>query len=517
MKKRNLVFFLSGLLMLAACGGGSDHDDPVPTPPNQNTDDPKQPENPSDPENPGGNTDTTVVKTRGIVAFLPSLSAMTRASDTQFDAGDQIGVFAMRASEGDQKTVIANKGSNYADNVVYTYNAGKFTNEKGIEIPGDAKLFYTAVYPYTADAANSFSFEVKKDQAPSGAYTASDLCSASTGPTDAKEVNLKFDHRLSKVVINLTGDGWTSSNVSVIVKNVMTKANVNLNDMTFVGIGEKADIACASNGTLSYKFILPPQIIEQGEKFITVTMNGVDYSYGAESKLEFTSGKSYEYTFTLNKTPEGKELVLFTGDINPWNVDERINDVVPEDIQDKMGPYITIYRGNKPPHIEGTVYINPFVAVYCEDEGNGGYTPGTQVNSHYIRFSNQSFAYNTIDIDEMSEGGTSSSTGTGAFISGTGDNFTAFFNTIGSSNGISTKTALVISGTKVAGGISNLRYAFVMVEKGSDPEGILMREGVFRVFQDQDAISEYVSWPGASARSTTAIRHLLTPYSRYAK
>lgn len=495
---------LCGLLMLTACGGGSDHEDTIPLVPEE----PSQPENPVTPVTPD---------TRGIVSFLPSLSAMTRASDTQFDAGDKIGVFAMKASENDQRAVIANKGSNYADNVAYTYGAGRFTNDNGIEIPGDAKLFYTAVYPYTATAANSFSFEVKKDQAPSGAYTASDLCTASTEATDAKEVNLKFDHRLSKVVINLTGDGWTSGNVAVSVKNVMTTANVNLNDMTFVGIGSKADIACAPNGTLSYKLILPPQIIEQGEKFITASMNGVDYSYEAESKLEFTSGKSYEYTFTLNKTPEGKELVLFSGDINPWNVDERINDVVPEDIQEKMGPYITIYRGNKPPHIEGTVYINPFVAVYCEDEGNGGYAPGKQVYSHYIRFSNQSFAYNTIDIDEISEGGSASSTGTGAFISGTGDNFTAFFNTVGTSDGISTKTALVISGTKVAGGISNLRYAFVMVEKGSDPEGILMREGVFRVFQDQDGMSEYVSWPGASARSTAAVRHLLTPYSRYAK
>lgn len=499
MNNRYLLFLLSGLLMMSACGGGSD--DPVVTPP---TPGPTTPITPSDTTQNGGG-DTPDVQTRGIVSFLPSLTAMTRATDTQFEAGDKIGVFAVKASAGDNRAVLANKGSNYADNVVYTYGSGKFTSTNGIEIPGDAKLFYTAVYPYTSTAANAFTFEVSGNQATAGAYTASDFCTASTDATDAKEVELKFGHRLSKIVFNLIGDGWTGNDFTVKIKNVMTKASVDLNSATFVGIGEKKDVVCAPNGTRSFKVIVPPQILGQGEKVITVAMNGAEYSLDTQNALDWRSGKSYEYNFELVKTVEGKELVLFTGDINPWNVDERINDVVPEEIQGKMGPYIPIYRGNKPPHIEGTVFVNPFAAVYCEDQGNGGYAPGTVVNSSYIRFSNQNTTYNTIDIDQTNEDGTSTSTGAGAFISGTGDNFTAFFNTVGQTDGISTKTALVISGTKTSGGIQNLKYAFVMVDKGNDPNSRLMAKGVFRVFEDQDAMSEYVSWPGSSARRTSRI------------
>lgn len=499
MNNRYLLFLLSGLLMMSACGGGSD--DPVVTPP---TPGPTTPITPSDTTQNGGG-DTPDVQTRGIVSFLPSLTAMTRATDTQFETGDKIGVFAVKASAGDNRAVLANKGSNYADNVVYTYGSGKFTSTNGIEIPGDAKLFYTAVYPYTTTAANAFTFEVSGNQATAGAYTASDLCTANTDATDAKEVELKFGHRLSKIVFNLIGDGWTGNDFTVKIKNVMTKASVDLNSATFVGIGEKKDVVCAPNGTRSFKVIVPPQILGQGEKIITVAMNGAEYSLDTQSGLDWRSGKSYEYNFELVKTVEGKELVLFTGDINPWNVDERINDVVPEEIQGKMGPYIPIYRGNKPPHIEGTVFVNPFAAVYCEDQGNGGYAPGTVVNSSYIRFSNQNTTYNTIDIDQTNEDGTSTSTGAGAFISGTGDNFTAFFNTVGQTDGISTKTALVISGTKTSGGIQNLKYAFVMVDKGNDPNSRLMAKGVFRVFEDQDAMSEYVSWPGSSARRTSRI------------
>lgn len=509
MNKTHFLFLFSALLMMSACGGGGS-DDPVVTPP---TPGPNTPITPSDTTKNGGG-DTPDVQTRGIVSFLPSLTAMTRATDTQFEAGDRIGVFAVKASADDNRAILANKGGNYADNVVYSYSGGKFTATNGIEIPGDAKLFYTAVYPYTSTAANVFTFDVNENQSTAAAYTASDLCTASTEATDAKEVELKFSHRLSKIIINLTGDGWTGNNISVKMRNVIATASIDLNSVTFVGAGSKKDIVCAPNGTRSYKVIVPPQVVGRGEKIVTVTMNGVEYSLDTQSELEWRSGKSYEYTLGLEK-PNDTELVFFTGDINPWNVDERINDVVPEDIQGKMGPYIPIYRGNKPPHIEGTVFVNPFAAVYCEDQGNGGYAPGTVVNSSYIRFSNQNTTYNTIDIDQTNEDGTSTSTGAGAFISGTGDNFTAFFNTVGQTDGISTKTALVISGTKTSGGIQNLKYAFVMVDKGNDPNSRLMAKGVFRVFEDQDAMSEYVSWPGSMSRSAkkSDVSRLLTPFS----
>ena len=103
--------------------------------------------------------------------------------------------------------------------------------------------------------------------------------------------------------------------------------------------------------------------------------------------------------------------------------------------------------------------------------------------------------YNTIDYAEVATSGTAESTGKGAFISGSGNNFTAYFNTEGTSNGIYQKTALVISGTKSSTGIKNLYYAFILVEKGYDPDGILMDEGYFRVFKDEDGLSVNSTWP----------------------
>ena len=166
-----------------------------------------------------------------------------------------------------------------------------------------------------------------------------------------------------------------------------------------------------------------------------------------------------------------------------------IDTVIPEEIREKMEPYIPIYEGVNPPNVEGAYYISPFVAVYCED---GGYSPGTSVNPQTIRFSNQDRVHNTLDYDSYTQ--SSSSSGPGAFISGTGSDFSAFFNTEGISQGIYVKEALIISGTITSEGIEDLYYAFVMVKKGDDPSGKLMDEGVFRVFKDSDGMSVRTSW-----------------------
>lgn len=170
-----------------------------------------------------------------------------------------------------------------------------------------------------------------------------------------------------------------------------------------------------------------------------------------------------------------------------------IEEVVPPEILDQMDPYMNIYRGTNPPNVEGTYFVDPFVTVYCQDQGNGGYSPGDLVNSEYVGFFNQDNKRLTLDFKAESVSGNSYERGDGSFIAGEDGNFTVYFNTIGETSGISTKTALVISGTKTSTGIKNLEYAFVMVEKGADPNHYLMAEGVFRVFKDKDGLSANVS------------------------
>ena len=285
-------------------------------------------------------TDTPDVPTppqvENLVSFNADISPLARASDTQFDTDDAIGVFGILSTGNDNKGIIANSG-NYADNVRYTYNGSKFTSTSPIEKPEDGKkVYYHAVYPYTSNAKNQYTFTVKNDQRGNG-YTNSDLCTASTNATNETLVSLKFSHRLSKLIINLQGDNWGSGNMSLSMKNVYSSVNADLNSLSFVATGSRGDVICSDNGTRSFKVILPPQCFNKDAEIGVLTIGNDRYTITMTGAMELKSGLQTEVSITMN---ENKEIVEFTGDINPWDeADDRLDEVVPEDIQEKLRPH----------------------------------------------------------------------------------------------------------------------------------------------------------------------------------
>ena len=427
------------------------------------------------------------------VSFTASMKTLSRATETSFEENDQIIVYAVK-DEGNGTELKAS--GNYANYVKYTYRGNKFVNDQGIVRPTEFGVRYFAMYPNTITSVPTFRFNVKTAQGASGQYTMSDLCTAVSDVTTAKEVNLIFSHRLSHVVVNLQGEALGTGTATVKLNNVNTGCNVDLNANTFTAYESRSTVYCADNGTNSYKAIIVPQTIEAGSPFLTVTLNGKEHTLKATSDINMTSGKQQVFNLTINKD----EIVSFTGNILPWGEeDERIAQIIPDDIRQKMEPYIPIYDGVNPPNVEGCYMLDPMVAVYMEDYD--GDLSELQWMGEYINLTNQNKNDNTIDMEELTADGESYSIGQGAVIVGEGNNFSILFNTEGTNSGIYNRTALLLSGTKSAEGIQNLQYAFVMVEKGDDPEGILMEEGVFRVFKDGDEISYYTSWPAEETRA----------------
>lgn len=427
------------------------------------------------------------------VSFTASMKTLSRATETSFEENDKILVYAVK-DEGNG--AVLKSSGNYADRITYTYQGNKFVNDQGIVRPTEFGVRYFAMYPNTISSVPTFRFNVKTAQGASGQYTMSDLCTAVSDVTTAKEVNLIFSHRLSHVVVNLQGEALGTGTATVKLNNVNTGCNVDLNANTFTAYESRSTVYCADNGTNSYKAIIVPQTIEAGSPFLTVTLNGKEHTLKATSDINMTSGKQQVFNLTINKD----EIVSFTGNILPWGEeDERIAQVIPDDIRQKMEPYIPIYDGVNPPNVEGCYMLDPMVAVYMEDYD--GDLSELQWMGEYINLTNQNKNDNTIDMEELTADGESYSIGQGAVIVGEGNNFSILFNTEGTNSGIYNRTALLLSGTKSAEGIQNLQYAFVMVEKGDDPEGILMEEGVFRVFKDGDEISYYTSWPAEETRA----------------
>ena len=458
--KSNLLLIAAYAFMATACSvDSSENNEPTPTP---------QPE-------------------KNVVKFYPTL---TRATETTFENGDMISVFAVEPSAGSS---LKSKG-NYADNVCYTYSETAFTAENGISLPDDSDgLAYYAVYPYSSIISDKGYFTVKTNQQTHANITASDFCTAYAPITNSEEVQLNFSHRLSRICLDIEGDNLASKTVKMRLSNVSYEMSYNLNAKTFVATDKKSDIQMGETSTNHFEAIVVPQTIASGVTTIVVTIDDKEYPLSFGEETIFRSGK--EYNYPLKYTPENN-VVILQGDINPWDTEDmRLNNVVPEEIQEKMSEHMPIYSGVNPPNVEGTYYMDPFEVVYCEDNYKD---PGTIFSSYYCSFMNQNYIDNTIDYQEISANGSSSYTGKGAFISGSGNNFTAFFNIIGESIGIAVRRALVISGTKTSDGIKDLYYAFVMVEKGDDPNHQLMDEGVFRVFRDQDGLSVNSTWPSST-------------------
>ena len=171
---------------------------------------------------------------------------------------------------------------------------------------------------------------------------------------------------------------------------------------------------------------------------------------------------------------------------------------IPDSIQTKMENYIPIYEGSTPPVITGTYVISPEKLVYATDD----ISTLTSFNDTYIRFSDQNTTTNRAVYDERQ--GTSTAHSDDVLVIGSGNNFTAYFVSTGTSSGIYVKTTTVISGTKTTSGISGLRYAFVMVDKGADPNDTLVAVGTFRVFKDNDGLAANAVWPTALLLKTRA-------------
>lgn len=440
------------------------------------------------------------------VNFLPSFGqGGTRATETAFERGDEISVFAVDPNTG---TALKASG-NYADNERYTYDGSIFTAAgAGISISDNntTGLAYYAVYPYSASTSNRMTFSVNKDQSKYSAYTKSDLCTAYASATTSKEVDLTFSHRLSAISVTVRGANIASKRIQMKLTNVQTQASVNLNDNTFVGTGELGEVIMCPTATNTYEAIIAPQTIAAKTNLLVVTVDGEDHTFYVENDASFQSGKKKEYGIEITDA----EIVIFRGDINPWGTeDERLDNVVPPEIQTRLEQYMPIYTGVNPPNVEGCYFLDPEETVFCEDYDASTWTkfyPGFIVVSNYILFHNQNMQNNTLDYAELGANGNSSKVGEGAFISGSGNNFSAFFNTNGEQydsdhqNTITYRTALLISGTKTPEGIQDLYYSFVMVEKFNDIYDVLMDENVFRVFRDQDGLSVNATWPSSRSR-----------------
>lgn len=266
---------------------------------------------------------------RGDVTFTGSIIPVTRATDTSFENGDEIGVFAQTSRD-----LFATGGTMlYADNVKYTFRTASqqfVPSSTGIVYSGQSLRYY-AIYPYCNDASLDFTFAVKNDQSTSAGYMQSDLCTATTSGVDSENVNLIFGHRLSKVVINLTGSS-IPSDLGVQLKNVQTQANVDLAENQFSAMGQTSNVTMGSNGNNSLRAVVPTQHLQS----VIITTGGKTNEVVVNRSL--VAGKQSEISIEVKN--QGETYVVIGGQIDDWGNDDGGNNPPSDDDPLFEEPYI---------------------------------------------------------------------------------------------------------------------------------------------------------------------------------
>lgn len=251
------------------------------------------------------------------ISFKGIIKPMSRATDSGFETGDAIGVFAVEKTTGNVSGRLMS--SNYADNVKYVYSNGLFSGATSvIEQPTDKPLmFYKAVYPYSSDLRNEFSFAVGSDQSNSSSYTMSDLMTADTEATTEVTPHLVFSHKLSNIIINLKYEEKPGGSEQMFFNNVLVEAKANINENTFTAFGTTKTVIASGNGNNSFKVILPPQTIAEKVTLITLKVGSKTFTFFPESDFIWKSGMQYTYDVTVSKAG----IISFTSSINPWETD----------------------------------------------------------------------------------------------------------------------------------------------------------------------------------------------------
>lgn len=264
--------------------------------------------------------------------------ALTRASGHSWDIGDEIGI----------------SGSNRS-NVCYVTNNGDGifavkTRGNQIYFQNDGEVVFTAYYPWSNQADNSE--EITADTRLQNNQKKFDfLWSQASGSKENPDVEFKFSHRMTKLVITVnTGVAMDFNQIktglfsfegmrhigSFNTTDGSTSADSGSSVWSF---SEFADINDTEK-TITISLIVFPQLFNELLKFSAEFSNpdsindlfqtGIDFTNankeldGEDAKNEWVAGRQYNLSLTLHKTG----VALDNCTINSWN---KINDEISVD------------------------------------------------------------------------------------------------------------------------------------------------------------------------------------------
>lgn len=347
-------------------------------------------------------------KTDNSINLSASVYGFTKATDTAFEEGDEIGVNVFTGKES------------WLENALYTYSSTGLTSETPNAWYDDEELeaTLTAYYPYEAGFTGTFS--VNADQSTVEKYAASDLLVATAKSLPTEEaINLPFKHALSKVVINV--DNQLKEEIeNVWFTDIYGEVTFELSDPeTLAASGSKGTVKAYKSGENKWQFIIAPQA-DATPKLALTTTSGKQYTFILNEAVTFSAGKVSTATVTVSTETI---YTSFTADIEDWVADNELNfsqddtqvelpeeeegtEVVPT--PDPVDP--TPEEPEEPTTKEVRIYLNNswgWTCLWCWDASGtqifeGAAWPGTvnhgEENGYYYWVVPEKYVGTTVDL-----------------------------------------------------------------------------------------------------------------------
>ena len=266
----------------------------------------------------------------GQMTFDMSLGEGTKATASNFESGDKIGLYVVEYN-GEAAAPLQISG-NWVNNSLITYDGSAWASSKTIYWPQtENKVDVYGYYPYMdLLSVDEQPFSVVLDQSTSrdgdvlGGYEASDLLWAKACGVSKEDgtVELSYKHIMSKLLIKLVKGPEYSGDFpdvsELYIHNVVPTAIVDLTNGSVVKdmYGEEATIKAKRVDNATFEAIIVPQRLGSSSPLVELISYGV--SYLMESSFYFRNGKVHVLELTINGNPD-QISVEIGGEIKDWN------------------------------------------------------------------------------------------------------------------------------------------------------------------------------------------------------
>jgi hypothetical protein len=188
-----------------------------------------------------------------------------------------------------------------------------------------------------------------------------------------------------------------------------------------------------------------------------------------------------------------------TGSHRVYHLPPAVDNIITTDQINTLADMgMTVNNGTTPPSVVGYFYADSLLLIGSNVPSDSNKIHVKIYSPYSYKFSNQT-ADGNISIDRTIKGGGAVAFGSGAIISGNGNDFSIFADLTDSivssvdSHKIVFKSARIISGTMTAAGIQGFRYAFICTDKFNDYDSEQIDIGQGRVIWDSDNLAASVS------------------------